>query len=161
MFLYLIRHAWAGDYGASGHDDSFRELTAEGKERFAKVVEAVVGRGFAPRHVATSPYARCRQTAEIVAEHVADNPEVVPLEALEPGSDIAAAIEWTRSYSGQDVAWCGHNPDMEILAGLLIGDRQANIRFAKGTIAAIQFDGDIELAQGQLYWLATAKLLGV
>ena len=161
MFIYLVRHAWAGQHGDAGPDDSRRELTVDGKKRFAKVVEVLIERDFAPQRIATSPYARCLQTAEIIARHVEGNPPIDQLEALAPGSDIEAALQWTRGYAGQDVAWVGHNPDIEILAGLLLGDRRAGIRFAKGAVAAIQFDGSVDVAAGQLYWLATAKLLGV
>jgi hypothetical protein len=44
---------------------------------------------------------------------------------------------------------------------MLVGDRQANLRFAKGSVAAIRMHGDIAFGNGELVWLATAKLLGV
>ena len=37
----------------------------------------------------------------------------------------------------------------------------ANIRFAKGAIAAIEFGDEVAAGAGELNWLATAKLLGV
>jgi len=35
------------------------------------------------------------------------------------------------------------------------------VRFAKGAIAAIGFEGSVAPGNGELCWLATAKLLGV
>ena len=76
MFLYIARHAWAGEHGdPRWPDDSLRELTPDGIERYTKVVKALADRGFSPDRIATSPYTRCRQTADIIASHVASNPD--------------------------------------------------------------------------------------
>jgi phosphohistidine phosphatase len=163
MYLYIARHAWAGDYGdPCWPDDSLRELTPEGAERFMHVVQALAARGFEPQRIATSPYTRCRQTADIIARYVDGQPPIDELEALEPGSDVDELVEWTNEHAGRDVCWVGHNPDIQHLAGALVGVGGANIRFAKGAVAAIRFDdaGAI-LGSGELYWLATAKSLGL
>jgi len=162
MLIYIVRHAWAYHYGdPRWPDDSLRELDPEGAERFMQVVETLAERGFAPEAVATSPYARCRQTAEIIAKYTPAKPEVADLDALAPGSDLAALLDWSRAAGCDQVCWVGHAPDVGILAAALIGDGDANVRFAKGAVAAVRFDGEIELAAGELYWLATAKSLGL
>jgi phosphohistidine phosphatase len=162
MFLYIARHAWAGESGdPRWPDDSQRPLTPEGRERYDEVVKSLVKRGFAPRRIATSPYVRCRETAELLAERIEPSPSIDELEALEPGSDIEAAIHWTNDLGGADACWVGHNPDVELFAAALVGDGSAQIRFAKGAVAAIEFDEEVFVGGGQLYWLATAKLLGL
>jgi phosphohistidine phosphatase len=162
MFVYIARHAWAGHFGDPGWaDDSLRELSPEGKERYALVVKSLAERGFEPQRIATSPYARCRQTADIIARLVPGKPDVDALEALEPGSDLEDLIEWTHAQEGRDVCWVGHNPDVETLASLLVSDGQAAIRFAKGAVAAVRFDEGVDVGVGELCWLATAKSLGV
>jgi phosphohistidine phosphatase len=163
MFIYIARHAWAGQRGdPRWPDDSLRELTNEGIERFREVVEALAERGFEPECIATSPYTRCLQTAQIILEYVDTEPKLETLKALEPGSELEPLIEWTNKQAGKDVCWVGHSPDVERLAAGLIGDGAARIRFAKGAVAAISFGGDMASAgAGELRWLATAKLLGV
>ncbi len=163
MFVYIARHAWAGQRGdPQWPDDSLRELTPEGIERFTRVVKALAERGFEPERIATSPYTRCRQTADIIATLVSGEPKIHELEALEPGSEIEPLIEWTNQQGGRNVCWVGHSPDVERLAAELIGDGTARIRFAKGAIAAIAFEADlVNAGGGELYWLATAKSLGV
>jgi phosphohistidine phosphatase len=162
MFVYIARHAWAGERGdPRWPDDSLRELTSDGIERYTKVVKLLADRGFEPQQIATSPYTRCRQTADIIAEHVSGTPTIVELPALEPGSDLAAMIDWTNEQNGSDVCWVGHSPDVEDLAAALICEGGATVRFPKGAVAAIEFDGVAETGAGELYWLATAKLLGV
>lgn len=162
MFIYIARHAWAYEFGdPRWSDDSLRELEPEGAERFMRVVEALAGRGFAPEAVATSPYARSQQTAEIIAKYTSAQPEVTDLEALEPHSDLSALVEWSRRSECEEVCWVGHAPDVGLLTAALIGDAHANIRFAKGAIAAVRFDGSPQIGAGQLYWHATAKSLGL
>lgn len=162
MFLYIARHAWAGQRGdPRWPDDSLRELTRDGIERYTKVVKTLAARGFAPRRIATSPYTRCVQTAEIIARHIEGKPKIDQLEALEPGSDLEPLLEWSRAQGDADTCWVGHSPDVERLAADLIGDGTSRLRFAKGAVAAISFDSEISSGAGELYWLATAKSLGV
>lgn len=164
MFLYIARHAWAGEHGdPRWSDDSLRELTPDGIERYTKVVKALADRGFNPERIATSPYTRCRQTADIIASHVASKPKIDELKALEPGSELEPLLEWSLEHAQkhESLCWVGHSPDVEWLTSSLIGDGSSSIRFAKGAIAAISFDTGIAPGTGQLYWLATAKLLGL
>ena len=162
MFIYIARHAWAGERGdPQWPDDSLRELTPDGIDRYTKVVKSLADRGFAPARIATSPYTRCLQTAEIIAKHVSSRPKVDELEALEPGSDLEPLLEWSRALGDADTCWVGHSPDVERLAADLIGDGAARIRLAKGAVAAVSFESDITSGAGELYWLATAKSLGM
>src|SRR5690349_8553142 len=138
MFLYIARHAWAGDRGdPRWPDDSIRELTDDGIARYSEVVRALADRGFQPERIATSPYSRCRQTAEIIAKHLDGKPSIDELKALEPGSELEPLLEWSRKHTAkdQDICWVGHSPDVERLAAEMIGDGAARIRFAKGAIA--------------------------
>ena len=160
--IYIARHAWAGHFGDPGWPaDSLRELEPEGIDRYTRMVERLAEGGFAPDAIATSPYTRCAQTAAIIARHTPHHPDVVPLEALEPGSDLETLFEWTRKTSAKKVCWVGHAPDVGVMAAILLGDGQANIRFAKGTVAAIRLFSHLDCNAGELVWHATAKMLGV
>jgi phosphohistidine phosphatase len=163
MFIYVVRHAWAFEHGdPRWPDDSQRPLEEEGVERFARVVDALIPRGFEPHVIGTSPYVRCRQTADIIAQRVPGSPKIVELDALTPGSDFDALVEWSRKFvRNEGLCWVGHAPDVSVLAAELLGDVSANIRFAKGAVAAIRIRGEVEAGAGELQWLATAKLLGV
>ncbi len=162
MFIYIARHAWAYEFGdPRWPDDSQRELEPEGAERYMQVVEALAERGFAPQAIATSPYARCAQTAEIIAKYAPNHAEIVELDALAPSSDFAALVEWSRQTGCKHICWVGHAPDVGLLTAALLGDQLANIRFAKGAIAAVRFDGKVGHAAGELIWHVTAKSLGL
>lgn len=163
MDLYIVRHAWAFDRDdARWPDDDLRPLTEEGKERFAKAIKTLAGRGLAPQVVAASPLVRCVQTAELLAAGVPDKPKIVRLDELRPGSDVAGLLRWTarQAKEHERLAWVGHAPDVDRLCAALIGGPEALIRFSKGAVAAIEFDGPPALGMGELRWLVTAKVLG-
>lgn len=162
MILYLVRHAWAGHFGDPGWpDDSLRELTPDGIERYRRVVQRLAEREVRPTWIATSPYSRCVQTAQLLSEGLPHQPPVEEVAALEPGVELSGALEWSERHTPADIAWVGHNPDMERLVPVLAGDRDLWVRFPKGSIAAIQFDRSIELGKGALLWHYSAKQLGV
>lgn len=161
MRLYLVRHAWAGQRDESKHpDDRLRPLTEKGKKRFRRQMELLVERGFDVVHVATSPLVRCRQTAEILAAQSPHRPDVTDMEALAPGAELAPLIAWTHQQSEGDVAWVAHAPDVNELAAALIGTGSASVDFAKGAVAAIEFQGAARSGLGTLRWLVTAEVLG-
>src|SRR4029079_16969582 len=131
MFMSIARHAWAVEHGdPKWPDDSLRELTPDGIQRYTKVVKTLADRGFSPDRIASSPYTRCRQTAEIISNHVSAKPKIDELGALEPGSEIEPLLEWPPEHSENNENLClvGHSPDVEHLAAELIGDGAARIR---------------------------------
>lgn len=162
MFLYIIRHAWAAEPDADEFpDDSLRPLTAKGRKRFRRLVERLVASGFEPRHMATSPLVRCRETAGLVADVLPRRPSLAALDDLAPNSRLDPLLAWAAEQPPGDMAWVGHAPDVGELTAALIGDATAAIGFSKGTVAAIEFDRRPARGLGELRWLATADLLDV
>jgi len=162
MFIYIIRHAYAYQHGDSRWpDDSKRPLEAEGAARFKRGVKQLAKRGFQPEVIATSPYLRCRETADIVAAHAGGKPDVVELAALTPGGDFEELVEWSRTQEADSIAWVGHAPDVNRLAAALVADGDANIRLSKGAVVAVRIHGELTEASGELHWLVTLKMLGV
>lgn len=162
MDLYIVRHAWAEDRDESRWpDDGLRPLTSDGKERFARVAKKLAALGMKPGVIATSPFTRCLETAQILAAAVSDA-KIVKLDELQPGSDLQGLLRWTARQAAkhEQIAWVGHAPDVDRLAAALIGDGGSLIHFAKGAAAAIRFDREPAPASGELQWLATAKVLG-
>lgn len=162
MLIHIARHAWAYEYGdPRWSNDSQRPLEIEGAERYVRVVKALAERGMAPELIATSPYKRCVQTAELIAQYTQHTPVVIRNEALAPGGDFDAIMKWSRQAKCDSICWVGHSPDIGHMAGTLIGDGSADLRFAKGSIATIRMYSDLAPGGGELMWLATAKVLGL
>jgi phosphohistidine phosphatase len=160
MNLYIVRHAWAFDRDDSQWpDDDLRPLTKGGKERFANVAATLIERGMTPEIIATSPLVRCVETAHILA---AERVDVVEMDQLRPGANADDLLAWTvrQARKLEEIAWVGHSPDVDRLAAALLGQRGDSIRFAKGAVASIRFDGHPMFGAGELQWLVTAKMLG-
>ncbi len=161
MFIYIVRHAWAGQHGDPNYpDDSLRPLTDKGKKRFRRVVKKLVKRDFHPAAVATSSLVRARQTADIISEYCPAQPRISILADLSPGGRLEPLLQWTREQSG-DVAWVGHAPDVGYLVAGLLGGESMAIHFPKGACAAIYCDGPPSPRSGELVWFATAELMRV
>ena len=162
MDLYIIRHAWAGQYGdPQWPDDAQRPLTKKGRKRFAALVGILSRRGVEPSLIATSPMVRCRETAQILAEGLIDRPEVIERQELLPHGDLGSLLKWTAQQAEEhsQIAWVGHAPDVGQMTAALIGQPNASIRFAKGAVAALRYEGPVEIGGGELRWLVTARLL--
>ena len=162
MFLYIARHAWAGERGdPRWPDDSLRELTPDGIERYTKVVKVARRSRLQPRphrHQSLHPLpADGRDHRQVRRRQTDDRRTRSPRARLR---NRAAVGMVARTQGDANICWVGHSPDVERLAAELIGDGTARIRFAKGAIAAIGFEAEINAGAGELYWLATAKLAG-
>lgn len=161
MLLFIIRHAWTFERDPERFpDDRLRPLTPEGQKRFRKFVRKLAERGLAPAVIATSPLVRCVQTADILAELLPGGPALSEIEALAPGADLEAMLVWSAHHAGRDIAWVGHAPDVDDLTAALLGAGGEGVRFAKGAVAAIEFNQQAAVRQGTLQWLVTAKVLG-
>lgn len=154
--LYVIRHAVAEDLAADGGDRG-RRLTKKGRRKFARLVRRLRAAGMEVDLIATSPLVRTRETAEILAAELPTRPPVEVVDALAPGSDWQALVEWTIRQDAERVAWVGHAPCVGRLVALTIGDGSAAIRMQKGAVAAIRLD-DGPGQPGELEWLVTTDL---
>jgi phosphohistidine phosphatase len=162
MQLFIIRHAFAGQHGdPRWPNDELRPLTRKGRKRFSRLVKKLARGDFRPTAIATSPLVRCRQTADVLAERLGLEDHVVELDALRPDSQLEELMAWTNDQGAEAVAWVGHSPDVEELSAALLGARIGALRFAKGAVAAIEFDDKVARDRGELLWLATPNSMGV
>lgn len=139
--FYLVRHARAESKDAG--DDASRRLTAEGRERFAAQARAAAPR-LALSRIATSPLARARETADLLA--AATGAPVAEEYALASGASSGREILDLGRRLGAGAALVGHNPELADAVALAAG-RHLDLR--TGAIAAI----DAEPAGYRLAWL--------
>ena len=119
MSLLLIRHARAGDPEAWEGDDRVRPVDERGRQQAEALVDALAG--FALDRIVSSPYVRCIQTVEPLAEARGLEIELDERLGAHRLDDVPAVLEGLR---GQKAAVCTH----AILPWL--GDR----KFKKGSI---------------------------
>lgn len=159
MKLILIRHARAEERAIFRRDRT-RALTEDGRRRMRKAARGLYALLPGISQIATSPFLRARQTAEIVAAAY-HGLEIAPLPALVPGEAARTLLVWLRAQPEDAVlALVGHEPDLGRLAGwLLCGKHSGFVKFKKGAAALIEFAGAPAAGRGTLAWLLSAAQL--
>jgi 8-oxo-dGTP diphosphatase len=140
MTVLLVRHAKASNRYRWEGDDRFRPLTKKGREQAGLLVDMLAP--LTPERILSSPYIRCVQTVEPLAETLGLSIEQT--EALAEGH-TPSALHLLRSLSDENVVTCGHGDVIpEILWAL--GDRDglklpSDLRWAKGSTWVLEGAG--------------------
>lgn len=154
MELYFLRHGSAEDAGPDGSGDAGRRLTEAGAAKIKVAARGLLRLDVRPDVLLTSPLARARQTAEIVAREL--RRELRLAEALAPGCDHARLLELLAEQRGAASALLvGHEPDFSQIIGALTGGR---VLLKKGGLARIDLDA-LDHGSGTLVWLLTPRVL--
>ena len=164
--LLVVRHAIAEDAAewARNHpDDAGRPLTSEGKKKMKRVVEAL--RALVPeiQLIATSPFTRAVQTAEILAAaYDGLDPVVVPV--LAPAQSADDVTRWLIGERRHDtVAIVGHEPGLgRVTSWLLSKSERSFVEIKKGAALLLSFPDTVDVAAATLLWsLTPAQLRGL
>ena len=139
--IYLVRHAKAEREHPKG--DAARPLSAEGRERFQRLLAELRGQ-LAVTAIHTSPLARARQTAKLLS--AATGAPVVEEEELASSRSTGSALLRLARIAGDGTALVGHNPEMAEAVALASGHAE---EVKPGTIAAV----DLLAAGPRLAWL--------
>lgn len=164
MKLVLVRHADAGDaeeFARTGNPDSFRPLSAKGREQMSSGVRGLKSLVPSADLMVSSPYVRAVQTADIVATEYEGTPRELS-DTLEPEKAPEEFVDWLKSRGNYDVVIAvGHEPHLSTLATwLMTGRDDSGIEMKKGGAALLLFDKRPRKAAGALRWLLGPKELG-
>jgi len=158
MDIYLLRHGIAED-GRAGQPDSDRALTAEGKKKLRSVLRLAASADIRPTLMITSPYKRALQTAQLAAEILEYQGEIIRTRALEPGSQPHVVWDEIRTHKDeQQVLLSGHEPLFSALTAYLLGCPDLKLDFKKGGLLCVQVDRFVAAPKGVLKWYLTPKL---
>ena len=102
--IHLMRHAAAGNRNKWTGVDAVRPLTKKGKRQAQALAEQLSGRGI--EAVYTSPYLRCVQTVEPLAEAI--GAKVRTHDGLAEGPDVDAAYDLVDRLVGTNAVLCTH-----------------------------------------------------
>jgi 8-oxo-dGTP diphosphatase len=143
---YLVRHAKAGSRKAWKGDDELRPLSKAGQAQGRALAKRLGGEGIT--RILSSPYVRCRQTVEPLAERVG-----IPIElsdALREGASLADSLGLVEKVAGENAVLCTHG---DVLANLLMHVAQLGVdletdRIEKGSVWALELvDGEVRSAK--------------
>ena len=157
MDLYLLRHAIAVERGTPGYErDSDRELTPKGTKRMRRVAQGMLAMELSFDVILSSPYARAKQTADIVADIFEAHKSLEFTDTLAVGGDPEELIKLIeKKYNAaESILLVGHEPYMSSLISLLLaGDQSVDVTMKKGGLCKLSVD---ELRYGQcatMEWL--------
>ncbi len=140
MTVYLVRHAKAGSRKAWTGDDELRPLSKAGKAQARALAKRLAGEGIT--RVFSSPYVRCRQSVEPLAERI--GVPVEPSDALREGASLADSLRLVEKVAGENAVLCTHG---DVLGNLLLHFADLGIdletdRIEKGSVWALEFADD-------------------
>lgn len=164
MRLLLLRHGIACDraaFAATGKDDRLRPLTDDGRKKMRRVAEALFGLLPDLALVATSPYLRCRESAELLARAYPERPVLSELAELAPEGGAAAQVKFLQAQKSLPLVACvGHEPGLSQLAGWLLAGREKSfLELRKGGACLLDFSGRLAPGSATLLWHLTPSQL--
>ena len=161
MDIYIIRHADASPLGANGIQcDEDRPLSERGWKEAALLGKGLKKRGISLDLIVTSPLVRAAQTAEKLRTiYEMSEQQIETRDELAPGGRPKKLARYLNGLSANTVALVGHQPDLSIYAGWLIGEKEVGIDFAKAGVALVRAEGSAAKGSCVLMWLVTPEWL--
>jgi phosphohistidine phosphatase len=160
MRLYFLRHGQAVSRAEWREDDALRPLTGAGRTALQREGRALaaLGLGEEIEVIVTSPLARAKETAEIVAAELGLGELVVTDERLAHGFTArhARALAGERAQA-RAIMLVGHEPDFSTTISALIGG--GAVACKKGGLARLDAS-DAGLGDAELVWLLPPRALG-
>ncbi len=159
--LYVLRHGEAGKRLAAGSKDSERALTVAGAKEVEEIAGALAKLGVKPGIVATSPLARARQTALIVAKKLRIKNRLEDWDELKPEGSRAKLYErLARFKPDASVMVVGHEPYLSTLVSELAFDGiRGRVAMKKAGLARVDVVSLRPRPKGELRWLLTPKVM--
>ena len=159
MRLFFLRHGSAQPHAATLSDFD-RALTPEGRDELSLVARALRMLDVRPDPILSSPLARARQTAELVAPSLHGSVEVV--DELRTGADLKAFASLVQRYSrASSIMFVCHEPDLSEAAAELIGAPGGALTLKKAGLIRLDIDGRFEAGAGRLRWLLSGRQLAL
>lgn len=159
MEIYLVRHGAAH----TKEDDPERHLNKDGLDQCHLSGSALRILDIKFDLVISSPKARARQTAEIIAGEVGyPKDEIEITETLQPTASPKDTISYLNNFTDKNIILiAGHLPLLGNLASKLLSkDSQISFYFEAGAVCRIDVDQPFSHT-GDFRWFLTPEQLGL
>jgi broad specificity phosphatase PhoE len=141
MALLVVRHAHAGRRSAYKGDDRVRPLSARGRARAEALIPILSS--YRPKRILSSPFVRCCETVQPLAEALGLGVESVDELAEGRGDD---AIRLLTTMAGEPAVLCTHGDVANVLLDYLVSDPaargRAGMKLQKGDVWVVQSTGE-------------------
>lgn len=162
MNLYIVRHAIAVQRGTPEYkDDSQRPLTDEGRKKMKKIVKGLSNLKLELDTILSSPYARARDTAKILAKEFAGTDKIAFSDNLIPPGNFEKLIQEIHDqHNVNSLALVGHEPMLSsLISWLTTGNTDMRLTLKKGGVAYLSTDNLYQDGRATLEWLLTPALM--
>jgi phosphohistidine phosphatase len=161
MNVYLMRHGTAETNDDQHVRDEQRELTKKGARKTRKAAKGLRALGIPFDRIVTSPLARARETADIVADVLKLKEEVMEAAELAPSARVESLVARLVEYRDcQDLLLVGHQPFLGKAASLLLCRNEgAEIELKKSGVCCIELNELDMKKPGVLRWMLTPSQL--
>ena len=158
MEIYVLRHGIAEKVGPDG-SDAKRALTPKGRQKLRQVLRLARAAAVRPSLILTSPLLRAVQTAEVAAEVLAYQHELVQTPALLPTASPHALWQELRSHKNERAQLLvGHEPSLSQMVGYLLGATELHIELKKAGLVRLDLEKFGTAPSGILKWMLAPKL---
>ena len=161
MEIVFLRHAPAGekeDWARSGRPDSERPLTMDGRKRAREAAKGLAAFLETVDLVATSPWARAKETAEFTAK--AFGVPLVETNYLLPHRSPASLAGWLSGLDGHRVILVGHEPHLsKVISWLLAGPSARSLISLKKAQALLLETKKAAAGSAVLVWSLPPRVL--
>jgi len=159
MMLYLMRHGLAVEAGTPGFKtDADRALTHKGRRQLRKIAKAMKKMELEFDLILSSPFARARQTAEIVAGALKLKKKLKFSNALAVDGDLELLLRQLERMkpAPKHLLLVGHEPSLSHLMSILLtGNSRMKIDFKKSGLCKLEVDQLRFGACATLAWMLT------
>jgi phosphohistidine phosphatase len=160
MEIIILRHGPAGeseDWAKTGRPDSERPLTDDGRRRARGSARGRAVLAGKVDLVATSPWTRARQTAELAAKEL--GAPLAETDLLLPHRSPGSLAKWLAGLKNERVVLVGHEPHLsKVIGWFLTGDERSYVALKKGQAALLQ-TAKAEGARATLVWSVPSRAL--
>lgn len=146
--IYLVRHAKAGERRIWADDDTLRPLSRQGWKQSRALAQRLAGKGVSTIH--SSPYVRCVQTVEPLAELVGT--EIRIDDRLAEDSPFEPVLELLAEVDSSAVL-CSHGDVIPATIEALVRrgmEVQSTVDWRKATVWVLRRKGD-RITKGKVW----------
>lgn len=155
----MMRHGIAENWPPHG-GDSDRQLTPRGRDRTAMVAHALRSLDLGIDTIVSSPFTRATQTADIAADILGFDGDILIDERLTPAGQFEGASDIIGELAGRDaMLFTGHEPAMGRMISGICAQGSLLIDVKKASVTAIQIMRIHPTAMGALLWALTPGMV--
>ncbi len=163
MKLYILRHGEAADHGDPRYpNDADRPLTAKGAQRTKALAHALRQWDLSLDVIFSSPFARARETAEIIERGLRLHSRLELTQHLAPAGDYGKLLAQVNAIrpAPDSVLLVGHEPYLSSLISLLCtGGQHLVLTLKKGGLCRLEVERLEEDRCASLEWLVAPRLI--